>query len=106
MIVDYLFIMFCVVIITDYSDLTDSIKDAIQRFINKPVKLPKIMVCSFCQTFWCCLLYTICLRQLSIANIGTILLVCCFTDIFLNVLLTTRDLLIWCLRGVDDFFNK
>lgn len=60
-----------VVYIVDLSGFTDSWRGALQRWLHIKVLGPvKPFDCSLCMTWWSCLIYAICARQISLPVIA------------------------------------
>lgn len=68
-------ILFVCVCVTDKFNFWGNMATEIRRLIvgtEKPVKLPYILNCSLCQTFWLGLIYLICTANITILNIAVL----------------------------------
>lgn len=86
----------CVVII-DLSGFMQSLK----RFISNVLTKRKVTTtdfslkpfdCSFCMTFWCCILYTIVNGEFTLIHLGYICLLAFMTDTIRQFLLLIKDM--------------
>lgn len=88
-----LLIQFIIVSVTDYSGFPD---DAIKPLLNKLFGIgnpSKIFTCSYCQTFWCSLLYMICTGAFSLPMVAFALLLSALTPVTLDIIWFVRDFL-------------
>ena len=90
--INCVFIMVCVVLITDVFHFWDNFSPIISRWlthgrIDRPIP-SKIMTCSVCQSWWLNLAYIIAFGHFSILNVMLILLLSFSTSVVSDILLT------------------
>lgn len=88
---DLFFIMAITVMIIDMSGFTVSLKKFVSWLLTggKLVKTDfdlKPLTCSFCMTWWVGLIYLICTGTINFFHLYILLLLCCFTVPFKNLL--------------------
>lgn len=87
------FIAVILVCITDISGFWDSVEAGVSRWLKCKIALPKILVCSFCQTHWIGLIYMIIAGIFSLQNYALLLLICISTPLISNVIYNIKDIL-------------
>ena len=107
MIFNMLCIMVAIVLITDISGWPSTLNRLISRILTGGKLVTnqtnlKIVSCSFCQTWWCCLLYLIITHQLSIPMITVSLLLAFMTQPTMMLLLLCKDLINKLINTVYD----
>ena len=60
--------------ITEVSGIIDNLKYALGRWLGVTVSRLKPLDCSLCMTWWCCLIYIICIGECSVINIAVVAL--------------------------------
>lgn len=87
--------LICVMVIDD-SGFIGSVKYALGRFLNvrnyNDIKLSPFD-CSYCSSFWCNVIYLLCIGQFSISNICVSLLFSTFTTQIYQLLRFMQDLI-------------
>lgn len=95
-IIDLILITFIVVQIVDISGIITSIKKLVATFMNikdyNRINLPLIS-CSYCVNWWISLIYIIIMGELTLFNIGFILLMSALTPIIVDITYTIQDIL-------------
>lgn len=60
--------------ITEVSGIIDNLKYALGRWLGVTVSRLKPLDCSLCMTWWCGLIYIICIGECSVINIAVVAL--------------------------------
>lgn len=98
--------LICVLVI-DISGFIDSIKYGISKFLTKG-KIPttdyriKPFDCSLCMTWWSCLIYMICIGQVSVFLLAYILFLAIMTPVAKDIILLIRDIFI---KLINKFYE-
>lgn len=106
MVFDLLFITLIIVFIIDLSGVTFSIKRLISFLVTKGKIIKddysiKPFDCSLCMTFWCGIIYTICLNQFTLFNLLIICLLAFFTPILKDILYLLKDIFISLITKIE-----
>lgn len=98
--------LICVLII-DISGFTDSVKWGVSKWLTKG-KIPttnyslKPVDCSLCMTWWSCLIYMICIGQLSVFLLAYILFLAIMTPVAKDIIILIRDIFI---KLINKFYE-
>ena len=98
--------LICVLII-DISGFIDSVKWGVSKWLTKG-KIPttnyslKPCDCSLCMTWWSCLIYMICIGQLSVFLLAYILFLAIMTPVAKDIILLIRDIFI---KLINKFYE-
>lgn len=95
------------IFVIDLSGFIDEFKRMLSKMLthNNIVKSDfriKPFDCSFCMTFWLCLLFTIVTGQFTFVSLLLIITVTYFTDVTRQLLLLIKDLIIKLINTVYD----
>ena len=111
MILDLILIQLIIVFLIDLSGAITSLK----LFISKHLTKGKIVSadfsfrpwdCSLCMTHWCCLLYLIIFKDLSLVTYSITCILAFFTPITNDILLNMRDLINFLLNKISNIWLK
>lgn len=108
MLIKLLTICLVIVIIVDLSGFIPTVKRFIaSKLTNEQINTADFRLkpfdCSFCMTFWSCLIYIIAVNQFSIFLVLYILCLSLLTEPFGRILLLIKDLL---LKLTDTIYDK
>ena len=98
--------LICVLVI-DISGFIDSIKYGISKFLTKG-KIPttdyriKPFDCSLCMTWWSCLIYMICIGQVSVFLLAYILFLAIMTPVAKDIIVLLRDI---CIKVINKIYD-
>lgn len=93
MFIDILLIAVILVCITDVSGFWEEVHKWLEKWLKCRVSMPKILVCSLCQTHWCGLLYLLITGQLSLLSYAMVLLVAICTPLIYNAIINIREII-------------
>ena len=99
------------VIIVDLSGFVESMKSLISKILTKKnIDTTNFRLrpfdCSFCMTFWVCLIYTFVTNQFTLVNLLIILLLAFFTGPIKDLLLLLKDLITKLTNTINDKLIK
>ena len=106
---ELLCIAIIIVIITDISDWPDTVKKTISYILTKG-KIKKteyrlhLVDCSFCQNFWCSLIFLLCIGKFTLPYIACVCIICCFLDFIKNAILLVEDMLNKTIQVIYKYF--
>lgn len=98
--------LICVLII-DISGFIDSVKWGVSKWLTKG-KIPttnyriKPFDCSLCMTWWSCLIYMICMGQLSVFLLAYILFLAIMTPVAKDIIILIRDVFV---KLINKFYE-
>lgn len=103
MILDLLQIAIITTAIIDHTDIIDSIKGAIAKWLRKSKERITIkpFECSLCTTWWCCLSYITFTGHFTITNLMLCILMAVSTKVISNAIYTVQDLFIWMTNKIN-----
>lgn len=93
---DLLCIAIIIVVITDISDWANTVKKSISYILTKG-RITKteyrlhLVDCSFCQIWWCGLIYLLITGAFTLKYIAMVCLICTFCDIIKTAILLVED---------------
>lgn len=93
---DLLCIAIIIVIITDISDWVETVKKTISYILTKG-KIVKtqfrlhLVDCSFCQIFWCGIIYLLVTGEFTLPYITVVCLLACFSGLIKSSILLIED---------------
>ena len=105
---ELLTINLALILVIDLSGFVPSFKRLISKWLTKDhistdsYRL-KPFDCSYCMTFWCCLLYLLVTHQFTCFTVLIALGLTHFTDVTRQLLLLMRDILI---KLIDTIYDK
>lgn len=88
------------VIVVDLSGIVPELKEALHRLTGRRFKM-KPLECSFCMTFWLCVIYNLCHHQTSVERIAYILFLSVMTPVIGEAIMTVRDLALRLIRLIN-----
>lgn len=87
--------LFCIqliiCIVTDMSDFWTNVESLISKWLKVKSVHIKILECSFCQTFWCSLLYLLVTNNVTLYYIAIVLLMAYMNPVLVDICMTIRD---------------
>lgn len=98
--------LICVLII-DISGFIDSVKWGVSKWLTKG-KIPttnysiKPLDCSLCATWWSCLIYMICIGQVSVFLLAYILFLAIMTPVAKDIIILIRDIFV---KLINKFYE-
>lgn len=97
-IISLFLISFIVVFIIDISGVVDSVKSLIKRILTKGKMSSsdyrlKPFDCSLCSTFWCGLIYLLCVGQFTFEYIAFVCLLSASTDLIKDIWMLCEDMI-------------
>lgn len=98
--------LICVLII-DISGFIDSVKWSVSKWLTKG-KIPttdyriKPFDCSLCMTWWSCLIYMICIGQVSVFLLAYILFLSIMTPVAKEIIVLIRDI---CIKVINKIYD-
>lgn len=108
---DLLCISVIIVSITDISDWSTTVKKALSFILTKG-KIVKtdyslhLVDCSFCQIFWCGLIYLLITNNFVLMNISLVCLTSCFAGIIKNTILLVEDSVTTIIKLIYKLIDK
>lgn len=93
MVLDLYLISLIVVLITDISGVVGHVEGAIAKWLRVKGVSIYLLECSFCQTFWCCMIYLLYNGQFNLFGIALSLLMAFATPVTKDALYAVRDIL-------------
>ena len=95
---DLLCIATILVVITDISDWPTTVKKVISYIltkgkINKTEFRLHLVDCSFCQIFWCGIIYLLVIGEFTLPYLAFVCLLACFSGIIKNSILLVEDII-------------
>lgn len=77
--------------ITEVSGIIDNLKYALGRWLGITVSRLKPLDCSLCMTWWCGLIYIICVGECSVINIAVVALLSALAHNIAEVIMLISD---------------
>ena len=77
--------------ITEVSGIIDNLKYALGRWLGVTVSRLKPLDCSLCMTWWCGLIYIICVGECSVINIAVVALLSALAHNIAEVIMLMSD---------------
>lgn len=94
-------------IITDISDFPNSIKKVLRLIVSKGENgntnyRLHLLDCSFCQIFWASIIYLLVIKEISLINIGCVLLFALTPDLIKGIILLVKDSIILLIQKLNN----
>lgn len=108
---DLLCIATILVVITDISDWPSTVKKTISYILTKG-KLTKteyrlhLVDCSFCQIFWCGIIYLLVIGEFTLPYLAFVCLLACFSGIIKNSILLVEDIITTIIQLIYKLIEK
>ncbi len=107
---DILIITLIITWVIDLTDFITSIKKLLWRAIFGKDKIyrdfqMKPFDCSLCSSFWCNLIYVICMGKFSLPILGYISLMAFMTPVIKDVMQMIRDIFVRVITDIYDLFK-
>ena len=110
-----LFELLCIatilVVITDISDWADTVKKTISYILTKG-KIKKteyrlhLVDCSFCQIFWCGIIYLLVIGEFTLPYFAFVCLLACFSGIIKNSILLVEDIITTIIKLIYKLLDR
>lgn len=111
MIIDLILIQLIIVFLIDLSGAITSLKLFISKYLTRGKIVSsdfslKPFDCSLCMTHWCCLLYLIIFKELSLVTYSITCVLAFFSPITNDILLSMKDLMYFIINKISNIWLK
>ena len=94
--IDLILVALITIYIVDISGFTDSWRNALSRWLNlEQMKPLPPFDCSLCMTWWVCLVYALCVGQISLGTIAFSALLSHLSNPISSALIFIREWMTW-----------
>lgn len=104
--INILLITLIIVFIIDLSGFTQSVQNALKRWLRlKTEPVIKPFMCSLCMTWWTALIYIIATHNFTIPLIAYSALLAFLTPVFRDIIKLVQDFIISVINAIYTYFN-
>lgn len=106
-IINLLYIAIIITIITDMSDFPNTIKKVLRLIVSKGENSNTnyrlhLVDCSFCQIFWCCMIYLLIVGELSLFTVAISLLIALLPELISGTINLVKDSVIFIIQKLNS----